>query len=149
MNQFINFDIHLLNEKKCLSFFMILNRNIPVVKQFIIITVLATSVGACVNHDLEASKVFDCTGFKTVEYSNDIQPIIAANCAISGCHNGDNGTDRNWTDPVKLKNHATEVKRRVSLPKTDGDHMPRVGELSDEQMKLIVCWVGQGAPIDN
>jgi hypothetical protein len=109
----------------------------------------AVLIDSCVSHDLEGPVVVDCTGFKTVSFSSDIQPIISANCAISGCHNGDNGTDLNWTDPAKFKDHAAEAKRRVALPRTDGDHMPQVGSITSDQIKLIVCWAEQGASIDN
>jgi hypothetical protein len=109
-----------------------------------------TMIGnACVKHDLEPPIIVDCTGFQTVSFSADIQPIIGANCAIPNCHNGDNGADKNWTDPVKFQNHASEARRRVLLPKTNGDHMPRVGVISEAQIKLIVCWAEQGAPINN
>jgi hypothetical protein len=108
-----------------------------------------TVIFSCTNHDLGPIERISCDGFKTVSYLNDIKPIITDHCAIEGCHNGDNGADKNWTEPGKLQDHAAEARRRVQLPKTDGDHMPRVGEISDEQIKLIVCWAEQGAPINN
>jgi hypothetical protein len=110
---------------------------------------LVLVVNACVKHDLEPPITVDCTGFHTVSFTADVQPIVTEHCAISGCHNGDNGADKNWTDPVKFQNHASEARRRVLLPRTNGDHMPRVGAISDAQIKLIVCWAEQGAPINN
>jgi|SRR4051812_32191975 len=113
------------------------------------IVILMLLVNGCVKHDLEPPITVDCTDFRTVSFATDVQPIIGANCAIPSCHNGDNGADINWTDPVKFQNHSSEARRRVMLPKTSADHMPRVGTISDDQIKLIVCWAEQGAPINN
>jgi hypothetical protein len=65
-------------------------------------------------------------------------------CAISGCHNGDNGASRNWTEFDKFQQHASTVKRYVV------DHiMPPsgspAGPLTQEQINTISCWVDQGA----
>ncbi len=111
--------------------------------------VFMLTVQSCVEHDLPVQTVeIDCTGFKTVSFINDIKPIITSNCAIPDCHNGDNGANIDWRVFSNFKGHATQVKRRVSLPQSDQDHMPRKGELDESQIQLIVCWVGQGS-LDN
>ncbi|MFZ6010737.1 MAG: hypothetical protein ACOYXT_10365 [Bacteroidota bacterium] len=112
-------------------------------------TILVAAVDSCANNDLEAPLNIDCTGVATVSFSLQVQPIINSKCAIPECHNGDNGADINWTVPEKLQAHAAEAKRRIQLPKTDADHMPREGELSFDQIETIVCWATQGAPINN
>jgi hypothetical protein len=116
---------------------------------FTVCILIALGVESCVSHDLEPAFTVDCNGFNTVSFANDIQPILQANCAIPDCHNGDNGAAIDWRDADKFKAHAEEAKRRVALPKTHGDHMPRVGEITDAQISSIVCWAEQGAPINN
>lgn len=115
----------------------------------ILFGILLVIAEACVNHSIDPSIKVDCTGFKTVSFTNDIQPILTSNCAIEGCHNGDLGDDLNWTIPVNFQEHASEAKRRVALSKANADHMPREGEISLDQIQLIVCWAEQGAPINN
>jgi hypothetical protein len=95
---------------------------------------------ACVKHDIK-----QCQSETVVSYINDIRPIVLTNCAITGCHNGDNGDSRNWTDFQKFSDHAQDVKRRIQLPKSSEDHMPRVGAITTTQIQLIICWVEQGA----
>ena len=103
---------------------------------------------SCVNHNLETTTVkVSCDGFRTVSFNDDIKPIITSNCAIGSgtCHNGGNGPDLDWRVFQNFQNHSSEVKRRVTLPSNDPDHMPRVGQLTFDQIQLLVCWVEQGA----
>ena len=100
---------------------------------------------SCVEHNLPKS----CESSVIVSFEAKIKPIITANCAIQGvddvCHNGDNGADIDWRVLSNFQNHASEVKRRIRLPKSNGDHMPREGSITESEIQLIVCWVEQGA----
>jgi hypothetical protein len=96
---------------------------------------------SCVSHDTGKQ----CNTDRIVSFESEIKPIITTNCAIPDCHNGDNGASRNWTELSNLQQKREEVKRRVLLPKSDGQHMPKVGSISDNEIQLIVCWVEQGA----
>lgn len=100
---------------------------------------------ACVSHDLEGPVNVSCDDFRTVSFNDDIKPIVNSNCAFTGCHNGDLGGDLNWTVLQNFQNHATEVKRRITLPPSDPEKMPRIGKLNYEQISLITCWIEQGA----
>lgn len=73
-------------------------------------------------------------------YANDIKPIIDTNCAIPGCHNGDNGESRNWTVFANVQNNAAHIKLR-----TGNKTMPLTGSLTQDQIDLIACWVDDGA----
>ncbi|MEL7530330.1 MAG: hypothetical protein AAFN10_03440, partial [Bacteroidota bacterium] len=73
---------------------------------------------------------------------DDIQPIISANCATSGCHDG-------TTNQVDLR-PAANIKSRASSIKalTEDKSMPpdtAANSLSDSQIQLIGCWVDDGA----
>lgn len=88
----------------------------------------------------------------TVSYQNDIAPIIAANCAQSGCH----GTDRprkfsllSYSELSRLvvpnKPHSSELYNVIRLYE-GGVMPPKPNEsLSDMQIGQIYVWILQGA----
>lgn len=76
-----------------------------------------------------------------VSFASQIQPIINTKCALTGCHNGDNGAERNWTVFDNVKTNAANIKTR-----TGNGSMPQIGSLTQEQINLIACWVDDGAP---
>lgn len=81
----------------------------------------------------------------TVSYSGDIFPILQTNCIKSGCHNGDNGADRNWSTFSNVKANAQGIKTRTgnrSMPKDNPS------ALTQAQIDMIACWVDSGA-MDN
>ena len=76
-----------------------------------------------------------------VSLSGDIMPLLLAQCTFSGCHNGDNGSDRNWTEKDDVIAKAAGIKSR-----TQSGSMPRSpGVLSQDEIDLIACWVDDGA----
>jgi SprB repeat len=75
-----------------------------------------------------------------LSYATQIKPIVNTYCAITGCHNGDNGTTRDWTNFTLFQKNAQNVKLR-----TGNRSMPLIGTLTDDQIKLIACWVDDGA----
>ncbi|MEP1097580.1 MAG: hypothetical protein ABJG78_20855 [Cyclobacteriaceae bacterium] len=78
-----------------------------------------------------------------VSWTGDIMPIINSNCAVSGCHNGDNSSIPNWTDLSTVQANASNIKRR-----TGDKSMPQAGSgltLTDDEIELIACWVDDGA----
>lgn len=78
-----------------------------------------------------------------VSYANDIFPILQANCIKSGCHNGDNGANRNWSIFTNVKNSAQAIKTRTGNKSMPADIAP-IG-LPQNQIDLIACWVDDGA----
>lgn len=73
------------------------------------------------------------------ELSTDVMPIISANCAKSGCHNGSQSP--NLSTAANVKSNASRIKSEVS-----SGSMPPTGKLSTTQINLINCWVADGAP---
>lgn len=68
-------------------------------------------------------------------------PLLLAQCTFSGCHNGDNGSDRNWTEKEDIIAKAQGIKSR-----TRNGSMPRSpGVLTQAEIDLIACWVDDGA----
>lgn len=92
---------------------------------------------------------FVVTGIKVasgVSYQNDIKPILEANCIKSGCHNGDNGAQRNWSVFANVKAKASGIKTRTGNKSMPADIAPT--GLPQNQIDLIACWVDDGA-LDN
>lgn len=74
-------------------------------------------------------------------YENHVKAIITNNCAVSGCHNGSNGSIANFSTFSTVKNHASKIKittQNKSMP--PGDRT-----ITQEQIDLIACWVDDGA----
>ncbi len=77
----------------------------------------------------------DCA---TVSFNADVQPIIAANCAVSGCHDGTRFP--NLTTVAGVQQNAQRIKIR-----TGNRSMPIGRTLTSEQIEKITCWVDAGA----
>jgi hypothetical protein len=108
---------------------------------------LAASVASCVDHSAPESE-FGCESAETVSFTAQINPIIQSNCAIvgdGGCHNGGNGPSLDWRVFENFQSNASDVKDRITRPADAAGHMPKVGSITDEQIRLMVCWVEQGA----
>ena len=91
----------------------------------------------------------------TVSYTNDIAPIIAANCAQPGCHGSERPEKFSLLDYVELaslvtpyKPHSSELYQVIRL--YEGDAMPPApnAPLSDAQIAQIYVWILQGAPFN-
>ena len=76
-------------------------------------------------------------------YSGQVKNIIQVNCAVDGCHNGDEGQDLDWTIFSNVQANAEDIKS-LSL---NGDMPPSDSDLSltAEEKALIACWVNDGA----
>lgn len=92
-----------------------------------------------------------CT-LRTISFAADVQPIISTNCAIDGCH----GTNPNA--PFTLLNYgqidtAVRFNNLLRAIKHEGPvPMPRITplqpqarKLPDSTIRVIECWIAQGA----
>ena len=104
-------------------------------------TAVSIAAMSCAEHDIPL--VVECLNNEEISYASDVKPIVETVC--TGCHNGSIGADRNWLVFSNFQNHASEVRRRVTLPSDHPDHMPRGGSLSSDEIQTIICWVDQGA----
>ncbi|MCI0750521.1 MAG: SprB repeat-containing protein [Flammeovirgaceae bacterium] len=78
-----------------------------------------------------------------VSYLNDIKPILETNCIKSGCHNGDNGAERNWSVLSNVQAKAQGIKTRTGNKSMPKDIAPT--GLPQNEIDLIACWVDEGA----
>lgn len=90
---------------------------------------------------------YDCTG-TTPTYTNDVKAILDANCATSGCHSASSKKDGyDLSSYTAAKSASGNSAFLGSIQHTSGyKPMPEGGSLSDAQVKLISCWVQNGAP---
>ena len=77
----------------------------------------------------------------TISFSQNIQSIISTNCAITGCHVAGGIGNGNFTEFSTIQSKANQIKTR-----TGNKSMPIGRTLTDEQIRLIACWVDAGAP---
>jgi len=88
----------------------------------------------------ESVEIFE---FPEISFSNDVFPIIEANCRVSGCH-GDTGGIPTWENYSIIKANAERIRFRVT-----GKSMPPSTSgfsLSDDEIMTIQNWVDVGAP---
>lgn len=78
-----------------------------------------------------------------VSYMTDVDPIIQSKCAIASCHVDGTGFP-DFTSFSELKSRANNQPGGVRQRVKSGD-MPRDGELTDEEISTILCWVDEGA----
>lgn len=129
-----------------------LTLNLTMKNYRLLITASVLSIGtalfiqSCADHKLPAPEGSNCSS--EVSYANDVLPIINSSCAIvgnGGCHNGGNGESRDWRVFARVQSHATQIKDRVMRTPGTAGHMPPNGSLTSDQVRLISCWVDQGA----
>lgn len=118
---------------------------ILVVSSFLIIAVI-TFLGCDkkVGKLPEPEVVAPISSCDTITYTKYIKPIIAANCALSGCHDGSN-SNPNLGNFNELKNSAERVKNRA-VDNTTSSRMPPLpaDALTASQKQLINCWIENG-----
>jgi len=78
-----------------------------------------------------------------VSYLTDIKPILETSCIKSGCHNGDNGANLNWSVFANVQARAAMIKLRTGNKTMPADIAPT--GLPQNQIDLIACWVDEGA----
>ncbi|MEQ9404665.1 MAG: SprB repeat-containing protein [Cyclobacteriaceae bacterium] len=78
-----------------------------------------------------------------ISLSSDIMPIISANCAITGCHNGSRSPDLRTSSAVRAS--AFGIRSRTS---STSNRMPPADRnpLNQSDIDKIACWVDDGAP---
>ncbi len=73
-----------------------------------------------------------------VSYKSQVEPIISQSCAVTGCHGDDQGPL--FTSLEAVQNNSTKIQTEVL-----NGTMPPIGTLPEEDIKLINCWINQGA----
>ena len=80
-----------------------------------------------------------CTG--TQSFTNDVNPIILATCAISGCHGAGS---LNGPGPLTTYAQIFNARAAIRTAIVNGT-MPKTGTLSTADRNTIICWIDNGA----
>ncbi len=116
------------------------------IKSYHALFVLSLLFASCANNSEEElldEMNVSCNNTE-VSLATEVMPLLLAECTFSGCHNGDNGSSRDWTNKANVLAKAGAIKAR-----TQNGSMPRSpGALSQNEIDLIACWVDNGA-LDN
>ncbi|HEY3405714.1 MAG TPA: hypothetical protein VGK59_20160 [Ohtaekwangia sp.] len=114
---------------------------------YVILSIGSIVFYSCVEHDLGTGAQphpVDCTDVEAISYNDDVKAVITANCLLPDCHGSASGIP-NWGNLSELQDHTDEIQRRITLPDTDPDKMPRTGSITQEERETIYCWIEQGA----
>ena len=93
----------------------------------------------------------DLTNAPTISFKNDIQSILAGNCTMSGCHNGNGHEDEfsleTYDEVVKHikpgNSHSSELY--LAVANRSANPMPPAGPLPTASIQKIYLWIEQGA----
>lgn len=95
-------------------------------------------------YSVEAKDANGCTVFMKVEVPGmqyqTIKSLIELNCATANCHDGSLGAQSDYTLFENVKENSNAIRTLTS-----NKSMPPNGNLSQEQIDLIACWVADGA----
>src|SRR5688500_117056 len=97
---------------------------------------------ACVDHNLSSSFIVECDNATAVSYANVVATVVQSKCTM--CHNSSTGLP-DFSVLENLQERGAEIQRRITLPLTDPEKMPRSGSITQEEREAIYCWIQQGA----
>lgn len=114
-------------------------------RRILFIPALMLAVSSGCYYDVEAELYPDtCAVPDVVSWTTDIQPVINASCATSGCHvtGGTGPGNMESYEGVKAKVDDGEFQIRV----LQEQNMPPSESLSNCTLQIIQAWVDAGAP---
>lgn len=107
-------------------------------------SVLALSLTFC-KSSKETTTSTNTKQAPTVTYLQDIQPIMAANCAP--CHFPPKGNKKPLDNYADVKAEVDDIIKRIQLNPGDHGYMPaKRPKLSDETIQTIKTWKAEGTP---
>lgn len=119
--------------------------------RFILFQLLLTAV---VLSSCSVQQVDPTADIPTLSFQQDISPIISANCALSGCHDG-NGQEHallsyedvlSYGEVTPSKPHDSKIYEVIRLYSGEEAMPPAPNQaLSDQQIGAIYVWILQGA----
>lgn len=77
-------------------------------------------------------------------YKDDISGIIAASCAISGCHVA-GFSSGDWSEYQEVSDNAGSIKNRAIDQKNMPPANSSAPKLTASQLELLSCWIAGGA----
>jgi len=110
-------------------------------KRIVFIGVMGIIVYACSKSNGSGGTITTPTCTGTQSFTNDVNPIIQATCAISGCHaNGSVNGPGALTSYSQIFNARAAIRTAIA-----NGTMPKTGTLSTTDRNTIICWIDNGA----
>lgn len=123
----------------------------------VVLFVLGLTLNSCSSDQLPEPMVAACE-IDTPTYSLEVQPIMDATCAYSGCHLSNPSAPGNFDTygglQFYLDNNINTFRQRIIFQRDD----PRLGmppndapddrpiDLTEEQLTILECWLDAGYP---
>jgi hypothetical protein len=114
-------------------------------KTLILSAALVFILASCVNHMKEEPKPVSLCDPAQSTFSGHVNPIIQLNCAIYGCHDAGSGNG-DFTKYEELKIRVEDGRFKNSVIDGNTPVMPPSGKLPDAQIRVLECWLSNGAP---
>lgn len=114
------------------------------IKRLVFVSFILTGIQACYfDNELELYGETECDT-TSVTFSDDVEFIISANCATSGCHvSGGTGNGNFETYAgINQKVQNGSFEQRVIVEQS----MPPDGFLSECDIQVLQQWLNDGAP---
>ena len=93
--------------------------------------------------DTATTSTDDCSSAPK-SFTIDVNPVIQASCATSGCHGaGSNSGPGALVTYSQIFNARSAIRSAVS-----SGRMPKNGSLTTSEKAKIICWIDSGAPND-
>ena|ERR1700754_962287 len=92
----------------------------------------------------QSSKTVQTCDTGIISYSQKVQPLLLAKCAISGCHSGTQSPDLRTYEVAN--GFSADIRGRITDPNSDS-RMPPPGatQLTACELSNIVNWIDQGS----
>lgn len=128
-------------------------------KRFIFVPMLFTGImlitGSCTHDPVEPaeSSSKDPCDPDTVYFKNDIEPILASSCALSGCHHASSAQSGVNLSPYNSIIKTGDVEAfspessdiyEMITEEDPAEGMPPGGQLPQAQIDAIFTWIAQG-----
>ena len=106
---------------------------------------LFLNLAACTNNKKDEPKPLPASECEAITYTASVVPIIQQNCTTPFCHDA-NSVNGNFNNYEELKVRVNDGRFKNSVIDGNTPVMPPTGKLPDAQIRILQCWLNNGAP---
>lgn len=107
--------------------------------------IFSLHLASCANNKKDEPKPVTASECETITYSASVVPIIQQNCTTPYCHDA-NSVNGNFNNYEELKIRVDDGRFKNSVIDGNIPVMPQTGKLPDAQIRILQCWLNNGAP---
>jgi hypothetical protein len=100
---------------------------------------------SCVNNKKDEPIPITASECGSITYTANVVPIIQQNCTTPYCHDA-GSVNGNFNNYEELKIRVDDGRFRNSVIEGKTPVMPQTGKLPDAQIRILQCWLNNGAP---